>query len=111
MWNFIEINAGSRGGEEKFDEWDSTGHGNSNPTEKNCKTHNTLRHFPKAVDQMKCDDDNIDWSEFKSSVVYTTATDEQQNCLTAAADLGSSLTDYEVMDCYIEPKEMLEKTS
>ena len=60
---------------------------------------------------MKCDDDNIDWSEFKCSVVYTTTTDEQQDCLTAAADLGSSLTDYEVMDCYIEPKEMLEKTS
>jgi len=77
VWNFIEINAGSRGGEEKFDEWDSTGHCNSNSTEKNCKTHNTLRHFPKAVDHMKCDDDNIDWSEFKSSVVYTTATDEQ----------------------------------
>jgi len=24
--------------------------------------------------------------------------------------LGGSLTDYEVMDCYIEPEEMLEKT-
>lgn len=74
------------------------GHGNSNPTEKNCKTHNTLRHFPKAVDHMKCDGDNINWSEFKSSAVYTTATDEQQDSLTAAADLGGSLTNYDVMD-------------
>ena len=70
-----------------------------------------MRHFPKAVDHMKCDDDNIDWSEFKSSAVYITATDEQQDCLTAAADLGGSLTNYDVMDFYIEPKEMLEKTS
>jgi hypothetical protein len=97
-------------GEEEFDEWDSTGHGDSNPSEKNCEKHSTLRDFAKAVDHMKCDDDNIDWSDFRSSAVYTTATDEQQDCLRAAEDLGSSLTDYEAMDCYIEPEEMLEKT-
>ena len=96
--------------EEKFDEWDSTGHGDSNPTENNCETHNTLRDFAKAVDHMKCDDDNIDWSDFKSSPVYVSANDEQQDCLRAAEDLGGSLTDYEVMDCYIEPEEMLEKS-
>ena len=96
--------------EEKFDEWDSTGHGDSNPTEKNCETHNTLRDFAKAVDHMKCDDDNIDWSDFKASPVYVSANDEQQDCLRAAEDLGGSLTDYEVMDCYIEPEEMLEKS-
>jgi len=95
---------------EKLDEWDSTGHGDSNPTEKNCETHNTLRDFAKAVDHMKCDDDNIDWSDFKSSPVYISANDEQQDCLRAAEDLGGSLTDYEVMDCYIEPEEMLEKS-
>jgi len=97
-------------GKEEFDEWDSTGHGDSNPTEKNCDKHNTLRDFAKAVDHMKCDDDSIKWSDFKSSTVYTTATDEQQDCLRAAKDLGGSLTDYEAMDCYIEPEEMLEKT-
>jgi hypothetical protein len=98
-------------GEEEFDEWDSTNHGDSNPTEKNCEKHDTLRDYAKAVDHMKCDDDDIDWSEFKSSSVYITATDEQQDCLGAADDLGGSLTDYEVMDCYIEPEEMLEKTN
>lgn len=97
-------------GEEEFDEWDSTNHGDSNPSEKNCEKHDTLRDFAKAVDHMKCDDDNIDWSHFKSSSVYISATDEQQDCLRAADDLGGSLTDYEVMDCYIEPEEMLEKT-
>lgn len=97
-------------GEEEFDEWDSTDHGDSNPSEKNCEKHDTLRDFAKAVDHMKCDDDDIDWSDFKSSSVYTTATDEQQDCLEAAKDLGGSLTDYEAMDCYIEPEEMLEKT-
>jgi hypothetical protein len=97
-------------GEEEFDEWDSTDHGDSNPSEKNCEKQDTLRDYAKAVDHMKCDNDDIDWSEFKSSSVYTTATDEQQDCLRAAKDLGGSLTDYEAMDCYIEPEEMLEKT-
>jgi hypothetical protein len=97
-------------GEEEFDEWDSTDHGDSNPSGKNCEKHDTLRDYAKAVDHMKCDDDDIDWSEFKASPVYTTATDEQQDCLRAAEDLGGSLTDYEAMDCYIEPEEMLEKT-
>jgi hypothetical protein len=95
--------------EEDFDEWSGTDHGDSNPSEKNCKKHDTLRDFAKAVDHMECDDDNIDWSDFKSSPVYVNANDEQQDCLKAAEDLGSSLTDYEVMDCYIEPEEMLEK--
>jgi hypothetical protein len=97
-------------GEEEFDEWDSTDHGDSNPSEKNCEKHDTLRDYAKAVDHMKCDNDDIDWSEFKASSVYTTAKDEQQDCLRAAKDLGGSLTDYEAMDCYIEPEEMLEKT-
>jgi len=95
--------------EEDFDEWSGTDHGDSNPSEKNCKKHDTLRDFAKAVDHMECDDDNIDWSDFKSSPVYVNANDEQQDCLKAAEDLGGSLTDYEVMDCYIEPEEMLEK--
>ena len=97
-------------GEEEFKEWKSTDHGDSNPTAKNCEKHNTLRDYAKAVDHMNCDDDDIDWSEFKSSSVYINANDEQQDCLRAATDLGGSLTDYEVMDCYIEPEEMLEKT-
>jgi hypothetical protein len=95
--------------EEDFDEWSGTDHGDSNPSEKNCEKHDTLRDFAKAVDHMECDDDNIDWSDFKSSPVYVSANDEQQDCLRAAEDLGGSLTDYEVMDCYIEPEEMLEK--
>lgn len=95
--------------EEDFDEWSGTDHGDSNPSEKNCKKHDTLRDFAKAVDHMECDDDNIDWSDFKSSPVYINSNDEQQDCLRAAEDLGGSLTDYEVMDCYIEPEEMLEK--
>ena len=95
--------------DEDFDEWSGTDHGDSNPSEKNCKKHDTLRDFAKAVDHMECDDDNIDWSDFKSSPVYVNANDEQQDCLKAAEDLGGSLTDYEVMDCYIEPEEMLEK--
>jgi len=97
-------------GEEEFKEWKSTDHGDSNPTAKNCEKHNTLRDYAKAVDHMNCDDDDIDWSEFKSSSAYINANDEQQGCLRAATDLGGSLTDYEVMDCYIEPEEMLEKT-
>ncbi len=97
-------------GEKEFKEWKSTDHGDSNPTAKNCEKHNTLRDYAKAVDHMNCDDDDIDWSEFKSSSVYINANDEQQDCLRAATDLGGSLTDYEVMDCYIEPEEMLEKT-
>jgi hypothetical protein len=95
--------------DEDFDEWSGTDHGDSNPSEKNCKKHDTLRDFAKAVDHMECDDDNIDWSDFKSSPVYVNSNDEQQDCLRAAEDLGGSLTDYEVMDCYIEPEEMLEK--
>jgi hypothetical protein len=95
--------------EEDFDEWSSTDHGDSNPSEKNCEKHDTLRDYAKAVDHMKCDDDDIDWSDFKSSPVYINANDEQQDCLRAAEDLGGSLTDYEVMDCYIEHEEMLEK--
>jgi hypothetical protein len=96
--------------EEEFKEWSGTDHGDSNPSEKNCEKQKTLRDYAKAVDHMKCDDDNIDWSDFKSSSVYISATDEQQDCLRAADDLGGSLTDYEVMDCYKEPEEMLEKT-
>lgn len=95
---------------EEFKEWKSTDHGVSKPTAKNCEKHSTLRDYAKAVDHMNCDDDDIGWSEFKSSPVYINANAEQQDCLRAANDLGGSLTDYEVMDCYIEPEEMLEKT-
>jgi len=97
-------------GEKEFKEWKSTDHGDNKPTAKNCEKHNTLRDYAKAVDHMKCDDNDVDWSEFKSSSVYINANDEQQDCLRAAEDLGGSLTDYEAMDCYIEPEEMLEKT-
>jgi len=97
-------------GEEEFDEWSGTDHGDSNPSEKNCEKQETLRDFAKAVDHMKCDDDDIDWDDFQASTVYTGSNDEQKDCLKAAKNLGGSLTDYEVMDCYKEPEEMLEKT-
>ena len=60
----------------------STDHGDSKPTAKNCEKHSTLRDYAKAVDHMNCDDDDIGWSEFKSSSVYN-ANDEQQDCLRA----------------------------
>lgn len=73
------------------------------------KYHN-IKQLARAVDIMKFDDDNINWNHFKNTNLYQNSTAKIKLCIKDQAELGNSLSDYEVMDCVYENYHIHETT-
>ena len=86
--------------------WGDTSHGDNNPTEKefwNVAEDNKLHSLAKCIDHMDCKDHNIDWDKFKETKSWTNATEDEKFCIVESEDLGNTLVDYELLDCYKNP--------
>jgi hypothetical protein len=73
--------------------------------------YSSIKKLARAVDVMKFDDDNINWNDFKHTILYEDATGKVKNCIKDQAELGNSLSDYEVMDCVYEVYHIHETTN
>lgn len=72
--------------------------------------YSSIKKLARAVDVMKFDDDNINWNNFRHTVLYENATGKVKSCIKDQAELGNSLSDYEVMDCVYEVYHLHETT-
>jgi hypothetical protein len=72
--------------------------------------YSSIKKLARAVDVMKFDDDNINWNNFRHTVLYENATGKVKSCVKDQAELGNSLSDYEVMYCVYELYHLHETT-
>ncbi len=72
--------------------------------------YNSIKQLARAVGVMKFDDNNINWNHFRHIDLYENATAKVQHCIKDQAELGNSLSDYEVMDCVYETYHLHETT-
>lgn len=83
-----------------------TKHGDNHPSENDCRKAVSLKDYARDVDDMKCKEGDLNKKDSNYYSIYNSGNAEQKKCLRKAADLGNSLSDYEVMDCYSDPEEM-----
>ena len=85
--------------------WTDKGHDDNKPKEKlNKEVYNSdICKASKDIDHMKIKGAIKDWTEFKTSDVYNTSTDEQKKCLKEHFDSPDNhrknLADYELSYC------------
>lgn len=93
--------------------WSGTAHEDNKPTEKefwNVAKEKRLHSLAKCIDFMECKENDIDFDKFKETVSWINATEDQKICIVESEDLGNSLVDYEVLDCYKNPDYYNERT-
>lgn len=86
--------------------WSGTAHNDNKPTEKefwNVAKEKKLHSLAKCIDHMDCKENDIDFDKFKETVAWTNSTEDQKFCIFESEELGNSLVDYEVLDCYKNP--------
>lgn len=86
--------------------WGDKSHGDNEPSEKdfwNVAENQKLHSLAKCIDHMECKENDIDFDKFKGTISWIKATEEQKFCIVESEDLGNSLVDYEVLDCYKNP--------
>ena len=86
--------------------WGAESHGDNHPTEKQfwkVAEKSKLHSLAKWIDWMDCKDHNIDFDKFRETKAWTNATEDEKFCIVESEDLGNTLVDYEVLDCYKNP--------
>jgi hypothetical protein len=83
--------------------WGATDHKDNKPTEKQfwkVAESKKLHSLAKCIDWMECKNNDVDFDKFTETKAWINATEDQKICIVESEDLGSSLADYELLDCY-----------
>lgn len=86
--------------------WGAESHDDNNPSEKEfwkVAEDKKLHSLAKCIDHMDCKENDIDFDKFKETKAWSNSTEEQKFCIVESEDLGNTLVDYEVLDCYKNP--------
>jgi len=86
--------------------WGDSNHGDNNPSEHKfwqVAEHKKLHSLAKCIDHMECKDSQIGIENFQETKAWTNATEDEKICILESKDLGNTLVDYEILDCYKNP--------
>lgn len=86
--------------------WGDESHDDNNPSENkfwNVAEDSKLHSLAKCIDHMDCKENKIDFDKFRETKAWTNATEDEKFCIVESEDLGNTLVDYEVLDCYKNP--------
>lgn len=86
--------------------WGAESHGDNKPTEKRfwqVAEDKKLHSLAKCIDHMLCKENDINFEKFSETKAWKNATEDEKICIVESEDLGNSLVDYEVLDCYKNP--------